>query len=530
MNEALGQPLDTVLPLIFEVTRQPIENISARCLREGRAVDLTEGVLLLRRDGTEVPIGDSAAPLLDRHGAAIGVVLVFHDVTERRRAVHKLTREAMNDSLTGLLGRREFELRLARLVAEAASGPAEHAMCYLDLDRFKPVNDLYGHEAGDNLIKTVGRLLTGRLRSRDTVARLGGDEFGVLLEHCSLAKAEEIAASIQQVIQDHPYVWEGKTIAIGASIGVVPITAVSGRATDILRAADAACYEAKAAGGNCVHLGQEMGPGIQQQIETRRITRLIQAVEKDHFQLFIQAIMPLEPRLATRPRCEILLRLPDEQGGMETHDSFLQHAERFRLIPTIDRWVVRKTVAILGAWHHDHPECRLPLCSINLSASSLDDLDLVPALREYLTQYRLPPEALCFEISEAAALGNFAELVRLLAEIRAAGCGFGLDDFGSGLASLSQLKSLPVDYLKIGGHYVRRVADDPVYGTLVSAVNDVGRIMGLTTIAEEVESESVLEKLRNLGVEYVQGQGVAPATPLIDVAGEITLPCIQRSE
>jgi diguanylate cyclase (GGDEF)-like protein len=390
------------------------------------------------------------------------------------------------------------------------------------------VNDLCGHEAGDELIKTVGRLLTGRLRSRDTVARLGGDEFGILLEHCSLAKAETIAGTLQKAIQDYHYAWKERTFSLGASIGVVPITATSGRAADVLRAADDACYAAKAAGGNRVHLGQEMGPGFQQQMENRRFTRLTQAVEEDRFQLLVQAIMPLAPQPSARPRCEILLRLPDEHGGMETPDSFFPHAERFRLIPAIDRWVMRKTVAILGEWHRDHPEYELPLCSINLSVSSLDDLDLIPALRDYLTQHRLPPEALCFEITEAAALGNFAQLVRLLAEIRAAGCGLGLDDFGSGLASFAQLKALPVDYLKISGHYVRRVADDPVYGTLVSAVNEVGRIMGITTIAEEVESKSVLDKLRTLGVGYAQGHVVAPPAPLVDASGGIALPCIRR--
>ena len=528
-TEALGQPLGTVLPLIFETTRQPIESISARCLAEGRAVDLVDDVLLVRRDGTEVAIGDSAAPLRDRNSAVIGVVLVFHDVTERRRTLRKLSHEATHDSLTGLVGRHEFERRLTQVLSRTETGGAEHALCYLDLDRFKPVNDLCGHEAGDNLLKTIGRLLTGRLRNRDTVARLGGDEFGILLEHCSLAKAEEIAGTLQQAIQGYRFLWAERSFSLGASIGVVSIPAAGDRAADVLRAADDACYTAKAAGGNRVHVELKVGPGSRRRMETRRITQLTEAVEKDRFQLYSQAIVPLAPQPTARPRCEILLRLPDEHGGVETLGSFLPYAERHRLIPAIDRWVVRQTVALLGVWHRDHPDCELPLCSINLSASSLDDLDLIPALREYLTQHHLPPEALCFEIAEAAALGNFAQLVRLLSEIRAAGCGLGLDDFGSGLASFAHLKALPVDYVKIGGHYVRRVADDPVYGTLVRAVNDVGRIMGIVTIAEEVESETVLQKLQVLGVGYVQGHAVAQPTPLIDATGAVALPCIQRS-
>lgn len=528
-TEALGQPLDTVLTLVSEATRQPIESVPARCIREGRAVDLVDGVLLLRRDGTELAIGDSAAPLRDRNGATVGVVLVFHDVTERRRTVRKLSHEATHDSLTGLISRQEFEVRLGRVLAEAAAGAGEHALCYLDLDRFKVVNDTCGHEAGDGLLRTIGRLLAGRLRSRDTVARLGGDEFGILLEHCSLAKAEEIAGNLRGAIEDFDYVWGERSFSLGASIGVVPITAASERIADVLRTADDACYAAKEAGGNRVHLGQETIPRVQQQVETRRITRLTRAVEEGRFQLFAQAIVPLVPELPARPRCEIQLRLPDEQGGLETPDSFLPQAERNRLIPAIDRWLVRQTVALLGAWHRDHPECELPLCSIHLGVSSLDDAGLVPALREYLAEHRLPPEALCFEIDEAATLGNFARLVRLISEIREVGCGVGLDDFGSGLASFAHLKALLVDYVKISGHYVRSVAEDPVHSALVSAINEVGRIMGIATIADEVESETVLQKLRALGVEYAQGHAVAQPAPLTHADGTVALPCVQRS-
>src|SRR5437660_3950072 len=443
-TEALGQPVDTVLTLISDATRQPMESIPARCLREGRPVDLADGVLLLRRDGTEVPIGDSAAPLRDRHGTATGVVLVLHDVTERRRVARKLSHEATHDALTGLVGRKEFEERLARVLAEAAAGVVEHALCYLDLDRFKVVNDPCGHEAGDDLLRKIGRLLGGRLRSRDTLARLGGDEFGVLLESCSLTKAEEIAGKLERAIEEFRYVWAERSFSVGVSIGVVAITAASGRTADVLRAADEACYAAKDAGGNRVHVGQpEAAPGVHQQVETRRIMRLTRAVDEGQFQLYAQPIVPLAPALPSRTRWEILLRLPDERGGVETGDAFLPQAERHRLMPAIDRWVVRQTAAVLRQWHRDNPAFVLPLCSVNLSVSSLDDADLMPAVREYLTQHGLPPEALCFEIAEAAALGNFAQLVRLISEIRATGCGVGLDNFGNSLASFAHLKALP---------------------------------------------------------------------------------------
>jgi len=262
-SEALGQPLSAVLTLIFEATRQPVESIAAWCLHEGRAVDLAHGVLLLRRDGTEVAIEDSAAPLRDRNGATIGVVLVFRDVTESRRETRRLSHEATHDSLTGLISRQEFEQRLAR-VLESASGTSHHALCFLDLDRFKVVNDTCGHEAGDDLLRTIGGLLAGRLRSRDTVGRLGGDEFGILLEHCSLDKAQDIAGGLVSAIEDLRYVWGERSFSLGASIGVIPITAANGRAADMLRAADHACYAAKNAGGNRVHLAQEADAAVHQ--------------------------------------------------------------------------------------------------------------------------------------------------------------------------------------------------------------------------------------------------------------------------
>ena len=527
-SEALSQELGTVVALITESTRQPIESIAARCLREKRAVDLPDGVLLVRRDGSELPVGDSAAPLRDDTGTTIGVVLVFHDVTERRRAARELAHDATHDALTGLVSRKEFERRLALGITDAAAGTVEHALCYLDLDGFKVVNDTSGHEAGDDFLRAVARLLSARLHKHHTAARVGGDEFAVLLENCSLTRAEEIAGGIQRAIDEVRYSWRERTFALGVSIGLVPITTTSGGTADVLRAADDACYAAKKAGGRQVHVAARDPSGaVRHEAEQRRRARLTRAVNEGEFRLFTQAIMPLAPEPAPRPRCEILLRLPDEHGGLESASSFLPHAERYRLTPAIDRWVVRQTVALVAEWHRDHPACELPLCAINLSVSSLDDADLVPSLREYLGQHHLPPHALCFEIAEAAALGNFSQVVRLIAEIRAAGCGVGLEAFGHGLASFAQLKTLSLDFIKIGGHYVRSV-EDPVYGTLVSMVNQIGRIMGLTTIADEVESHTILEKLRSMGVGYAQGHAIAPPAPLAGSDGVVALPCVER--
>jgi diguanylate cyclase (GGDEF)-like protein/PAS domain S-box-containing protein len=529
--EALGLPASTLLTFISDTTREPVESSVTRCLHEGHAVDLPEGVLLLRRDGTEVAIGDSAAPIHDRNGVTTGAVLVFHDATEKRRVSRKLSHDASHDALTGVVNRKEFERRLTRVLADIGElEGAEHALCFLDLDRFKLVNDAGGHEAGDDLLRQVAALLGTRMRKRDTLARLGGDEFGVLLENCPLAEAEEIADATRRAIEEFRYSWREQTFSLGISVGVIPVTASSGRMADVLRAADTACYIAKEAGGNRVHVERSAATaGALRHTETRRASRLIRALENGHFHLYAQAIVPLVPERTARPRCEILLRLPDDREGLQPAASFVPQAERYNLMPAIDRWVVRRTIELLGRWHRDHPECELPLCSINLSVSSLDDAGLIPALRDSLAQHRLPPNALCFEIAEAAALGNLAQTVRFISGIHATGCSVALDDFGGGANTFVNLKALPIDFLKIRGHYVRGVVDDPVYGTIVSTVNQVGAILGIATIAEEVDSKPVLDRLRNLGIRYAQGHAVAPPAPLTNTDGKVDLPCYRRS-
>lgn len=529
-EEAVGQSLDAVLPLISEATRQPVPNTAARCLAEERSVDLEDGVLLLRRDGTEVPIGDSAAPVRDLTGVVVGVVLVIQNESEKRRVGHRLSYEATHDALTGLVNRREFERRLTRVVVGVTDTLSEHALLCFDLDRFKVVNDTCGHDAGDDLLRSLSALLGHNMRKRDTLARLGGDEFGVLLENCPLVEAERIAESLRVEIERFRFEWGGQVFSVGASIGLIPVTAESGGLATVLRAADAACYTAKDGGGNRVHLERPgRGSAGVSQAMARRITRLARAVDEGHFQLYAQPIVPLQPEQSGRHRFEILLRLPDGRGRLQAAADFLPQAERYNLMPAIDRWVVRETIALLGQWHREHPDAGLPVCSINLSASVLADEGFVTFLQQELSKYAIPSETLCFEIAESAALGNLARTLRFLTEIRSAGCSVALEDFGSGVTSFTYLKTLPVDFVKIGGHFVRGVVEDPVYGSIVGAVNQIGQSMGISTIAKQVGSGPVLRKLRALGIEYAQGRALTPPMPLTDSDGRVTMQGLQRS-
>jgi len=512
-QHAHGKPLTEVCVLIDGVTRKPEPNPVERCLREQQVVGLASNVVLVAKGGKEYIIEDSAAPIRNREGNIVGAVMVFYDVTQMRNTPHLLSYHATHDALTGLVNRREFERRLAELLVRAKNLGQQHAFCYLDLDQFKVINDTCGHAVGDKLLRQLTYLLQESMRESDTLARLGGDEFGVLLESCPLDRALQIAENLRKVVQDFRFSWDGHPFDLGASIGLVLIDADSVSIEEIMSEADAACYAAKEKGRNRVQIFR---PGnlelARRHGEMQWVSRISQALEENRFVLYLQTIAPLD--IKQERHYEILLRMLDEEGKLVQPMDFIPAAERYNLMSAIDRWVIHNGLALIGRHLREHPGQPGEVFGINLSGASLGEENLERFISEQIALHQVPPHLICLEITETAAVANLDQAAIFIKSLKAKGCRFALDDFGSGLSSFRYLKLLPVDYLKIDGAFVKDMVDDPVDYAMVQAINTVGHVMGIKTIAEYVENDAILERLRELGVDYAQGYGIRKPCPM----------------
>jgi diguanylate cyclase (GGDEF)-like protein/PAS domain S-box-containing protein len=512
-NEVKGIPLTKIFKIVNEVTREPVENPVEQVLREDRIAGLANHTILIARDGTEYAIDDSAAPIRDRNGKTIGAVLVFHDVTQSRQLARQLSWQASHDTLTGLVNRREFERQLIEAIADAKNGDRQHALCYLDLDQFKVVNDTCGHIAGDELLRQVTALLQKRVRSTDILARLGGDEFGLLFYQCPLSQARQIAETLRQIVQDFRFIWGGKTFTIGASIGLVAIDADAKDLNDVLSAADAACYAAKGNGRNCIRVYRTDDRDlVRQRGERQWIARITQALEENRFRLHCQKIVSV-PRGSRKCHYEVLLRLVDEIGELVSPMAFIPAAERYDLMPAIDRWVINTFFASYERYCQENPDSFAGLYAINLSGTSVNNPQFFDFLAEQLTRYNICPQTICFEITETTAIANLDRAAKLISSLKELGCCFALDDFGNGMSSLAYLKNLPIDYLKIDGSFVKNVASDRIDYVMVESFNQIAHAMGIQTIAEFVENKAILRKLQEIGVDYAQGYGIAKPRP-----------------
>lgn len=507
-EEVRGKHLATVFHLVDEASNKPVALPFRVWLSQGRRKELSEPAILIHRNKDSAhTIELSGAPIRDSQGAVIGSVLVFHNVTKLRTLAQQLSYQASHDTLTGLINRREFEIRLKEAIFEAKEHNLASVICYVDLDQFKVVNDTCGHHAGDKLLVQISNLMQDCLRSSDTLGRLGGDEFGILLIDCDIDAALIIAEKIRYAVEKFKFFWENRVFRIGTSIGVAQITAETQSLTDLLSAADSACYVAKKHGRNQVHLYTADDKHIAQHHgQMHWIQRIHNALEEDRFELHFQTIESLKKDTRGKLSGEILVRMLDEKNQLIMPDLFIPAAERYQLMPAIDKWVLARAFETLST--SPSSSTNWGMCTINLSGQSIGEQNLLDYILELLKKSNVSPEIICFEITESAVISNLETAQIFIKTLKNLGCRFALDDFGTGLSSFSYLKNLPVDYLKLDGELVLDVAVDAASYAMVAAINNVAHVMNMETIAEHVESEEILKALRSLSVDYVQGYAI----------------------
>jgi len=512
--EILGRTLGDVIELVDEGDRKALSDPVRQSLTTGTRVNLgRRGMLVSAESNGERSIEVTVSPLRDASGRVDGTVIALRDVSDLRGLTRTMSYQASHDALTGLVNRREFERRLEEAL-QSTQGGARHVLCYLDLDRFKAVNDECGHVAGDSMLREVAALIKDAVRDSDTVGRLGGDEFGILLAGCPLEKARQIADDVVRAVNDHRFVWKDKIFSIGVSVGLVEVTAESTSIEDLLHAADSACYVAKNQGGRVHVYSARDEAAARQRGEIHWLQLLQAALKEDRFELHAQPILhaSLQPQQGG-PGLEILLRLKDDNGVAVPPSEFMRAAERYRLMPQVDRWVVQNSLTALGRGAVRLGADR-SLC-INLSGQTLGDGVFLEFVVDCLDRTGVAPDRVCFEVTENSVITNIEHARRFIEVLHGMGCSFALDDFGRGLSSFANLKNLPLDYLKIDGSFIRNLASDNVNQAMVTAMIKLARSLNFQVIAEQVEDLSALDSARRIGVDFVQGYQVGRPMPLL---------------
>ena len=500
-----GKKFKQVFNIVEEASGEAIEDPLHKCFLTGEIIHLPEHSSLIAKDDTVISIEASIAPMKSDTGGLMGAVIVIQDVSHTRRLTRQLSYQASHDLLTGLYNRRKFEEYLQEILINVHEEKRNHSLFYLDLDNFKIVNDTCGHVAGDELLKQLPALFNDVLRTGDIVARLGGDEFGVILENCGIKQAVNIADKIRQEMKNYRFIWDDKTFEIGVSIGVVAINADNCDMSQVLSSADVACYAAKDSGRNRVHVYEPSDKADSEHFgQIHWTARISKAFDEHRFQLYQQPIVSVSDH--SSDHLEILLRMLDENGNVIPPGAFMAAAERYGLMPDIDRWVIHEVFKYMS---RDNPADPVKdtnrVYAINLSGDSINDDSLLNYILQEKNKYAIALNNVCFEITETVAISNLSKATVFINELKSYGCQFSLDDFGSGLSSFAYLKTLPVDYLKIDGSFVRDISRDKIDRAMVESILQVGKIMELMTIAEHVEDESTLTVLREIGVDYAQG-------------------------
>jgi len=512
-DQLVGRLFGETASLIDESDRRSLGDPVRKCLSNGGRITMGRRAVLVPAQGIERSVEISVSPLTSDSKDILGVVLVLHDTSEVRGLTRQMSYQASHDALTGLVNRREFERRLQEAMELAHAGDSSHALCYLDLDRFKMVNDTCGHTAGDNMLRELASLIKEAVRDSDTVGRIGGDEFALLLIGCPLDKARQIADNVVRRVNDYRFVWKDKIFNVGVSIGLVELGREGGTIEDIMSSADSACYIAKKRGGSHIHVYSAREEATARQSgEIHWLQKLQGALRDNRFELYFQPIAHAQSDVTNGPGIEVFLRLDEDDGSSIAPAEFFKAAERYRLMPHIDRWVVQTVLAALGRGGLKLPEGRS--VAINIAGQTLADAQFLEFVVDCFDHTGASPREVCFELTETAVVANAEHARRFVEVLHGMGAEFALDDFGSGLGSFSNLKSLPMDYLKIDGSFIRNLAQDAVSQAMVSAMIELSRSMNFRVVAEQVEDQAALDTVKRMGIDFAQGFIIGRPQPL----------------
>lgn len=511
LEEAQGKPLSEILILENEKRGEPIKSDVYRCISHGCNCRSVQNKILLSRLGERYLIQESSGAILNENGDVIGAVLVLNDVTELRQMATELNRQAMHDSLTGLINRYEFERLLETALFQAKHDGCSHIVAFLDIDRFKVINDTLGHVVGDELIKQVAEQLLKSVQGKAILARLGGDAFAFLFQNSTLNLAYDLLEKALNQLHTNPFEWEGRIIEVNASIGLVSVDGASVNTVQILADADVACYTAKELGRNRIYVfGNKKESSSHYQNDMVQATKLKDALVEEALILYAQPILKLSCGTSAKHHFEVLLRMRSEDGHIFSPGALIPSAERFDYMLAVDRWVVETVCVQYGHLFVGNDV----LISINLSGNSLSDPGFLNFVEQCIADNNIPGECLCFEITETAAIRHMRIVAEFIDRMHELNVKFALDDFGSGLSSFMYLKEMSVDYLKIDGSFVRDMVHNKIDRAMVAAITEIARTMGIETIAEFVCHMDIIPLLEQLEVDYAQGFAISEPMPL----------------
>lgn len=518
----LGKPIRTLFSPTDENGEESELHIAQQCIDTKEFIHESNYCYLDIQKEEDIIIQSVACPIIERKendaSDITGAVIVFRDVSHEKRLQQNLVYQASHDGLTKLFNRSEFERQLKIVAKSAHKNNQNHHLIFIDLDRFKIVNDSCGHMAGDKVLKEIGQLMLSQIRKTDVLARIGGDEFAIILMDCKFSRAYDVAEKVRESIANFRFAFQDQSFSFGASIGFVNLKdQVFEDDADLLSMADKACMAAKNSGRNRIHIYRSEDSQLAEQQEyTKWVNRVTDALENDSFILYYQKIATSKTGNQGQSHAEILIRMVDAGGETIPPGAFLPAAERYGLMKFIDKWVIEN----FCVWAKDNITIfdEVSVFSINLSGQSLSDSEFLNYLVNYFATPIIEPKHICFEITETSAIQNISSARKFITRLKAMGFSFALDDFGSGMSSFSYLKHLTVDLLKIDGGFVKNIEKEAIDHSMVRSINDIGHVMGIKTVAEFVENQSICDMLETIGVDYLQGYHIHKPQPLSQLA------------